>query len=113
MRPDTLPPREECADLPPVIKTVAETGEGVTQLCAEILGRFAADEASGALAERRHKAIVAQLKDLVGWQVADYFAERERDGRVESLARAVQDRTLDIYSAARELFSALVKGEDA
>jgi len=112
MRPDTLPPREECADLPPVIKTVAETGEGVPELCAAILGRFAADKASGALDERRHKAIVAQLKDLVSWQVADYFSERERDGRVESLARAVQHRTLDIYSAARELFSALVKGEE-
>ena len=94
-----------------MIKTVAETGEGVPELCREILARFEASKVSGALEARRHASIKSQLKDLVNWQVMDYFSDQEGDGRLETLSREVLNREIDIYSAARELFSALIKGE--
>lgn len=110
LRPETMPVKEYF-DVPPVMKTIAETGEGVPELVGQILSRFAASEASGELEARRHASIKSQLNDLVGWQVMDYFVEREGDGRLESLARSVQAKKIDIYSAARELFTALMQGE--
>jgi len=109
-RPETLPARD-FFDVPPVMKTIAETGEGVPELVGEILSRFAANRASGELEARRHASIKSQLKDLVGRQVMDYFVDREGDGQLESLARSVQARKIDIYSAARELFATLMQGE--
>lgn len=111
LRPETLPEKVDPFLLPPVIKTVAETGEGVPELCREILVRFEASKVSGALEARRHASIKSQLKDLVNWQVMDYFSDQEGDGRLETLSRKVLNREIDIYSAARELFSALIKGE--
>lgn len=108
--PETLPEGEETADLPPVMKTVAETGAGVPELGAEILARFEAAKYSGELETRRHASIKSQMKDLVGWQVMDYFTDKEGNGGLEDLARDVQNRRTDIYSAALKLFSALVNG---
>jgi len=110
LRPETLPMRE-VYNLPPVMKTIAETGEGVPELVGEILAGFERARGSGELKTRRHDAIKSQLKDLVGWQVMDYFIDQERDGRLERLAKSVQNRKIDIYSAARELFAALIQGE--
>ena len=93
------------------MKTIAETGEGVPELVEAILSRFEKTLVSGELEIRRHASIKSQLKDLVGWQVMDYFVDREGDGRLESLAKSVQARKIDIYSAARELFATLMQGE--
>jgi LAO/AO transport system kinase len=110
LRPEIMPERDLFI-LPPVMKTVAETGEGVPELVVEIMARFEAAKASGELEARRHASIKAQLKDLVGWQVMDYFADRDADGRLEVLASEVLARDTDIYTAARELFSAMIQGE--
>jgi LAO/AO transport system kinase len=110
LRPETLPAREEC-ELPPVIKTVAETGEGVPELVATILAGYEKARGSGELEARRLASLKSQLKDLVGWHVMDYFLDQDREGKLESLARSVQGKKIDIYSAALELFAALMKGE--
>ncbi|MFZ3109072.1 MAG: methylmalonyl Co-A mutase-associated GTPase MeaB [Rectinemataceae bacterium] len=111
LRPETLPSKADPFSLPPVLKTVAETGEGVPELCAAILGRFETMKASGELEVRRHASIKSQLKDLVSWQVMEYFADQDGDIHLENLARDVRKRDIDIYTASRELFLALLKGE--
>lgn len=111
LRPETMPERADPFALPPVMKTIAETGEGVPELCRKILSRFEDAKASGELETRRRASIKSQLKDLVGWQVMDYFVDHEENGSLENLARAVLKREIDVYTAARELFSALIKGE--
>lgn len=97
--------------IPPVMKTIAETGEGVPELTKAILACFEEAKASGSLEKRRLASLKSQLKDLVGWQVMDYFAGQDGDGHLEALARSVQARELDIFTAAQGLFSALMKGE--
>jgi LAO/AO transport system kinase len=109
MRPETLPEKIEMP-LPPVIKTIAETGEGVAALAALVMERFSGLTASGELEQRRHASIKAQLQDLVGWQMLDFFAAQEGEGLLGKAARNVQFRNTDIYSAARELFSLVLKG---
>jgi len=97
--------------IPRVLKTVAETGQGVPELTETILARFEEAKASGELERRRLASIKSQLKDLVSWQVMDYFAGQDGDLHLDTLARSVQARGLDIYSAARGLFLTLMKGE--
>jgi len=108
--PETAPPGDGF-QLAPVLKTVAETGEGVPELCKVILAGFESAKTSGALESRRRTSIKSQLKDLVAWHVMDYFADRDGDGHLDVLTERVLARELDIYTAARELFSALLKGE--
>lgn len=103
----------EAEELPPVMKTVAETGEGVPELGARILSRFEGDRLSGALESRRLNSIKAQLKDIAAWQLLDLFADSGGDGRLDSLAEAVHSRSMDIYGAAKKLTATLVKGEQA
>jgi len=102
--PDEVP-------IPPVLRTIAETGEGVPELSAAILSRFEKGKRDGSLELRRLESIKYQLKDLVTSQVMDFFSDREGDGHLDATARRVHDRSTDIYSASRTLFSALMKGE--
>lgn len=100
---------KESDELPPVLKTVAETGEGVAALAAVILDRFERSKADGSLASRRLGAIKQQLKDLVNARVMDYFAEHGGDEEIERLARKVRAGEIDIYAAAVELQTALLR----
>ncbi|MDX9783342.1 MAG: methylmalonyl Co-A mutase-associated GTPase MeaB [Spirochaetia bacterium] len=101
----------EPEDLPPVMKTIAETGEGVPELGALILTRYENDRQSGALENRRLGSIRAQLRDIAAWQLMDRLADSGANGRLDSLAESVQARNKDIYGAAKELTDALIKGE--
>ncbi len=104
---------ETFENLPPVMKTIAETGEGVPELGAEILASYEKDKASGALEIRRLGSIRAQLKDIAALQLIELFAGKEGNGRLDRLAKAVHTRKMDIYGAAKELAAAVAKGEKA
>lgn len=110
LRPETLSPKIEFAALPPVIKTIAETGEGVPELSREILDRFEKDKVSGELEKRRRASVKAQIKDLVAWEIMDSLADKEAGGRLDRLAAAVLARENDTYTAAQELYSTLIQG---
>jgi LAO/AO transport system kinase len=101
----------EAEELPPVMKTVAETGEGVPELGASILSRFEEDRLSGALETRRIRSIKAQLKDIAAWQLMELFAGPGGEGRLDNLAESVHSRGMDLYSAAKKLTATLLKGE--
>lgn len=107
-------PAADAADgrfaLPPVLKTVAETGQGVEEVAEAIVSHFEKSKTSGELERRRLNFIQSQLKDLVSWQVMDYFVSHEGTGQLNALARSVHERKTDIFSAAKELFSAFMKG---
>jgi LAO/AO transport system kinase len=98
-------------ELPPVLKTVAESGEGVPALAAMLLDRFERSKADGSLAARRLGAIKQQLRDLVNARVMDYFAEHGGDGALERLAKKVSAGEVDMYAASVELQTALLRGE--
>ena len=98
--------------IPPVVKTVAATGEGVSALASIILKKFSASNNDGSLEPRRLASIRHQLKDLVASEVMDYFADETADGLLESLAKQVHERTLDLHGASKRLFSLLIQGGD-
>lgn len=97
-------------ELPPVLKTVAETGEGVDLLLETALKQFETARLSGELEKRRMRAIRAQLQDLVSWQVMEYFLSHEGVQHLDRLSKAVFSHSTDIYSAAETLFEEFFHG---
>lgn len=98
-------------DLPPVMKTVAETGQGVEELAEAILGRFMAMSESGELAKRRLASIKSQIRDLVALQVQEQMTGDDGEALLDAQAKRVQDRSTDLVSAARDIFMEISKGE--
>lgn len=96
-------------EIPPVVATVAETGQGILELVDEIKGHEATLAATGFLRTRR--------EGNLAWELGRGTAERvlaalERDGTTESmleLSRAVLDRRMDFYDALDLLQATLVR----
>jgi LAO/AO transport system kinase len=100
-------------ELPPVLKTVAETGEGGLALVDAIEAHQRASEASGALAARRLEGARAEIRGLVGDRLEAALAEGKTAERGLELARSVASGGMDAYSAAAELFDSFQKGVHA
>lgn len=97
--------------LPPVMKTIAETGQGVEELAEAILERFSRMNASGELESRRIAAIKSQIRDLVARKVHEQMSGDDGEALLDSQARQVHDRSTDLVSAAREIYAEISKGE--
>ena len=91
---------------PPVVATVATTGEGVAELVAAVDDHRAHLESSGALAGRRRDHALALLDDAVATELKrQWFLARDEPGW-EMLAEDVSSRRLDPWAAASRLVSA-------
>jgi LAO/AO transport system kinase len=99
--------------LPPVIKTVAETGEGCAELADLVLAHRGELERTGRLPERRLAAARSELRDLVVLRVGEALARGDGPAREEALARRVAAGETDSHEAADRLFEAMVKGGSA
>lgn len=96
------------ADRPPVVKTVATTGEGVGQLLGTI--RHAADEmkANGTLEERRKLRIANQVTSMVERELLKRIWERrDLDSRVAHVTEEVFNRRATPYAVARRILEDL------
>jgi LAO/AO transport system kinase len=90
---------------PPVVATVAATGEGVDDLWAATGGHRAHLAATGEL-ERRRAARVADELQRIMVALLHERARGRLDDRVEEVAGAVSERRLDPWTAAEALLDA-------
>jgi LAO/AO transport system kinase len=89
----------------PVVKTVAERGDGVDQLTEAIAAHRAQLESSGELERRRHRRAAREVEELA---LADLRAELGELGRgevLEELAAQVAAGKLGPYAAADQLLA--------
>ncbi len=96
--------------LPPVLKTVAETGEGCEALVDAMIAQHEGLKDSGRIEERRLAAARAELRDLVHLRIADSLAGGSGAALEGQLAAEVAARSRDAGEAADVLFEALSKG---
>jgi LAO/AO transport system kinase len=96
-------------EIPPVIKTVAETGEGVGELVASLDACWASMKASGELEERRRRGAIAEARALLSDRV---LAELEalEGGLEDRLADEIVRGEREAADAAGVLFDAIRKG---
>jgi LAO/AO transport system kinase len=92
---------------PPIVRTIAQSGEGVAELWETIGKHRAYLESSGKLDERRAKRLTEELRHIVVHRLEQKAYEAMGNSGFESLRDAVVSRELDPYTAAEQLLDAL------
>jgi LAO/AO transport system kinase len=90
---------------PPIVPTVASTGQGVTDLWDAVLAHRAYAEASGQLAERRSFRLREELREIVAQRLGRRARQICSGDRWDELTDAVVARTTDPWSAADEMLA--------
>ncbi|HEX9992258.1 MAG TPA: methylmalonyl Co-A mutase-associated GTPase MeaB [Acidimicrobiales bacterium] len=88
---------------PPIVCTVATTGEGVDELWATLGRHRDHQEATGALAERRSRRLRTELVEIVSRRIEEQVRQRCQGPVFDRLLAAVAARATDPYTAADEL----------
>ncbi|HYP45061.1 MAG TPA: methylmalonyl Co-A mutase-associated GTPase MeaB [Propionibacteriaceae bacterium] len=96
--------REDRSWVPPILRTVASTSEGIAELLAGVQRARRHAEATGHWQQRRLDRARAEVEALALAQVRSTFSLPGRVGLLE-LAAAVRDGALDPYSAADQLLA--------
>jgi LAO/AO transport system kinase len=90
---------------PPIVRTVATTGEGVDELWAAIGRHRAHLEADGRLAERRRDRLRAELRSIVAERLAERAQALCAGPEFDAIVDDVQSHRRDPYSAVDELLA--------
>ncbi len=85
---------------PPIVDTVAPSGDGVAELWEAIEAHRSFLESSGQLAARRARRIDEELREIVARRLEERADALCRGEEFARLRRAVLERRLDPYSAA-------------
>ena len=88
---------------PPIIATVGNTGEGVTQLWDAIVEHRSIIETSGELQKRRDFRLREELREIVARRLELRAREICTGDKWETLQDGVLDRLIDPWSAADEM----------
>jgi LAO/AO transport system kinase len=88
---------------PPIIRTVAATGEGTDELVAAIAKHRAWASESGEREARRRAAARAEVEALLRESLVRRLRDRLGEDRVESAIARVAERRVDPYAAVDEL----------
>ena len=88
---------------PPIVRTSAQSGEGVPQL-VEAIARHRVWSAQSGERDRRHRAAArSEVESLLREALLRDLAGRVGEARLEDAAARVAERTLDPYAAVDEL----------
>ena len=88
---------------PPIVRTIAATGEGVAELAQAIDRHGAWAAKSGERDRRRRAAARGEVEDLLREALVKRLRDRLGDERVERAVERVARRDLDPYAAVDEL----------
>lgn len=88
---------------PPIVRTVAATGDGVSELVSAIERHRAWAAESGERERRRRAAARSEVEDLLREALVKQLRDRLGEDRVERAVARVADRAVDPYAAVEEL----------
>ena len=91
---------------PPIMRTVASKGEGISELVDQILSHRAHAEKTAAWQARRLERARAEIEALALGNVRQRFMARGKD-RLDAIAADVRDGRTDPYTAADTILGAL------
>jgi LAO/AO transport system kinase len=92
---------------PPVIPTVASTGQGSDEVVAAIAKHRSWMLGSGELERRRQRRARAEIEAIAVTALRERFADLSGDARLDDLAESVRSGNSDPYAAADQLIEAL------
>ena len=88
---------------PPVVRTVAQVGEGVTELLAQVWEHGRWLRAHGGLARKARERARLRFESLLAEAAVRRAKAHSGLDRVEAVIQRIADRTLDPYSAVRDI----------
>jgi len=96
---------------PPLLRTIATTGEGVEELADAIIGHHRYLEENGLLEEKAKERIMSELLEIINRQVgrAVTRALREDPEMIDLMNKLVETREIDPHSGARKVIEHLLK----
>jgi LAO/AO transport system kinase len=100
-----LTARADDAWTPPILKTIASQGQGVTEVLSAMREHHAYLERSGLLARRRARRAAEELREIVIVRLERRAVELFGADEYRQLLADVQAREVDPYSAADQLLS--------
>ncbi len=103
-----MPGHEMMIPCPPVLSTIAETGEGIQELANACTKHFGMLNETGFLALRRKENLLWELQNMVTDAVQAKFSSDIFIAKAEVLVRSVSERHMDVYEAGTKLFQALL-----
>jgi LAO/AO transport system kinase len=97
--------------MPPLVRTVATTGEGVEELAQAILDHYEYLKLEGLLEKKAKERIVAELLEIINTQVGKTVlrALQEDPEMVELMGKLVETREIDPHSGASMVIRHLLK----
>jgi LAO/AO transport system kinase len=103
-----LPPTGELAPenqdwIPPVLRTIATTGNGIPELVSAIESHAAHLHATGEWQERERERLETELNNLLQAILVARWRARMNDGEFQDVVSRLQDRRLSPYQAAEQL----------
>jgi LAO/AO transport system kinase len=93
---------------PPVLPTVAETGEGVAELVERVQQHRAWQQESGRLRERESQIAAARIRSIATGILLDGLLDPTRNEGFEAAVDRVRKREVDPFTAAGELIGGVV-----
>lgn len=93
---------------PPIVATIASTGEGVTELWDAVLAHREHAESSGQLAQRRSFRSREELREIVANRLGERARQICTGERWDHLTEAVVSHTTDPWTAADEMLAGVV-----
>jgi LAO/AO transport system kinase len=94
---------------PPVLTTIASTGQGIDELLAELDRHHEWATTTGALRERRLRRAQREIEAIAVTALRERMGDLADGYRLGELAEHVVDAELDPYAAADELLSAITR----
>jgi LAO/AO transport system kinase len=98
---------DEQAWRPPIVKTVAATGDGIDDLVAAIAKHRGMLERTGGLVERRRRRARDEIEAIALTALRERLGDLHGHADLDSLAAAMVDGRTDPYQAADRLMAAL------
>ena len=92
---------------PPVVRTSAQSGDGVDDLWEAIESHRAHLESTGGLERKRRARLLAEVEDMAATRLRQRVASRLEEGDLESLADDLVARKIDPYAAVDMLLGTL------
>jgi LAO/AO transport system kinase len=92
---------------PPIVATVAATGEGTDELWTALADHRAYLERSGELAARRERRLLDELSEVLVRRLETKVRDLEGGEGYQRIRQSVADRSVDPYTAADELIGKL------
>jgi LAO/AO transport system kinase len=88
---------------PPIVRTIATTGDGVAELWDAIVAHRAFLESDGAVTARRRARLVEEIRGLVAERLLEQAGAISEGANFEALVDSVVARTSDPYTAVDAL----------